>query len=107
MILREATRQDFVKLYGKPPAMTCRALALCDGDEPVAIGGYFEANGQAVVFSDLGKDLPKREIVKAAKEMMRFLKRTKMYLVAFAGPNGTTALAHFGFEPCGEVWRLS
>ena len=105
--IRKATRQDFIELYGKPPSMTVRALAACENEKPVAIGGYYLANGVAVAFSDLGKPLPKRDVIKAARAFLTFLKDSKLEVCAAASDHGDTALQHFGFEPVGDLWRLS
>ena len=104
--IREATRQDFIEIYGKPPSMTVRALAAIEDEKPVAIGGYYLLNGVAVAFTDLGRPLPKRDLVKVGRAFLAFLKDMKLEVCAAAGPHGDTALQHFGFEPVGDLWRL-
>ena len=103
---RPATRQDFIDLYGKPPSMTVKAIVASENDKVVAIGGYYLVNGMAVAFSDLGRPLPKRDVLKAAKAFMTFLKSMKLDICAAVGSYGHTALQHFGFEPVGDLWRF-
>ena len=104
MIIRSCTRADFVAFYGKEPPMTLRALAAERDGKIVGIGGYYIQNGVAVAFTDQ-KGMTKREIVKAGRRLMAFLDAVKTHVVAQCGPDGDTALKHYGFEPWGTFWR--
>lgn len=88
--------------------MTVKALAAFNGAEkPIAVGGYYLSGGIAMAFSDYSPDLGKRDRVKGAKALMGALKGLKIAVVARSGPDGDTALKHFGFEPWGMFWRLT
>lgn len=105
MTIRPAVLSDFIAFFGEPPPMTVRALTLCDGDEPVVLGGYFLANGGVMAFSEQRKPVRKRDMVRAAHAMNEMLKNVKAAIWATEGEYGTTALKHFGFKPAGEFWR--
>lgn len=106
MIIREATREDFVSVLGKPPDRTVRALAMVENDKPVALAGYFLTDGGAMAFSDVKEGVPKRALVKGARAVMKMLKKLRMDIYASPDHHGETVLKHFGFEPDGELWRL-
>ena|SRR3990167_10005562 len=105
--IRPATRSDLVEFYGVAPPMTVKAWAAFNGAEkPVAVGGYYLADGIAVAFSDYSPELRKRDRVKGARALMGLLKGLKIEVLARSGPDGKTALKHFGFKPWGMFWRL-
>ena len=104
MIIRPCTREDFVAFHGKEPPMTVRALAAERDGKIVGVGGYYIQNGFAIAFSD-NKPMTKREVVKAGMALKALLDTVKTHVVAQCGPEGDTALKHYGFEPWGMFWR--
>ena len=105
--IRAATRDDYEAFYGKPPGRTVRALAAFNGAAtPTAIGGYYLDDGAAVVFTDGGETLSKRDRVRGARAVMALVAGLKMPVVALDGADGEVALRHFGFEKTGNIWRL-
>ena len=104
MVIRPCTRADFEAFYGRTPPMTVRALAAERDGRVVGIGGYYIAEGVAHAFSDQ-KGMTKREIVTAGHKLKAFLDTVMAQMVALCGPDGDTALKHFGFEPWGMFWR--
>ena len=104
MIIRPCTRADFEAFYGRLPPMTVRALAAERDGRVVGIGGYYLADGVAHAFTDQ-KGMTRREIVRAGRAMMGLLDGIKAVVIAQCGPDGDTALKHYGFEPWGMFWR--
>ena len=104
MNFRPATRADFLTFYGRPPPVTVKAIVAEDGDKPIGVGGYYLKDGVAVAFTNQ-RGMTKRQIVEAGRIMMRLLVPLEMDVVAGADGEGT-ALKHFGFEPCGKIWKL-
>ena len=104
MLIRPATLADCQNFYGKNPPMTLRALAAERDGEVVGIGGYYISDEIAHAFTDQ-KGMTRREIAKAGRAMMKFLDAVKIPVVAQCGPDGDTALKHYGFEPFDTFWR--
>src|SRR3990167_2709013 len=104
MIVRPCTRADFEAFFGKKPPMTLRALAAERDGQIVGIGGYYIVNGVAHAFTDQ-RGMTRREMVKAARQLVAFLGAVKTQMIAQCGPEGDVALKHYGYEPWGMFWR--
>ena len=103
MIVRPCTRADFEAFYGRTPPMTVRALAAERDGTVVGVGGYYIAEGVAHAFSDQ-KGMTKREIVTAGHKLKAFLDTVMAQMVALCGPDGDTALKHYGFRSMGDMY---
>src|SRR3990167_11477671 len=101
MIVRPCTRMDFEAFYSKGPPMTLRALAAERDGDIVGIGGYYIVNGMAHAFTDQ-RGMTRREMVKAARQLVAFLDTVKTQMIAQCGSDGDTALKHYGYEPWGD-----
>lgn len=108
MKVRPATHADFMAFYGRRPSATCRALVAVNAEgKLLAIGGYYLAQGMAVVFTDHRDEMSKRDRVNGARALVDMLKKLMMDVIAVSEIEDAVALKHFGFKPCGPAWRLT
>ena len=106
MIIRSATRADFLSFHDRAPPATIRAFAAVDGEDVVAIGGYYYDGDHVIAFTDHKGDQPKRAMIEFARELMPMLRGLGVEVFAESKEHGTTVLRHFGFVPFGDYWRL-
>ena len=106
MIVRDATRADYQRFYAKEPHVTLRGLVAESSLGIVGFGGYYMNDGYAVVFTDQ-RAMRKRDMVKAAHMLMDRVKELGVETIATPGPEGDTAMLHFGFVPWGSAYRLA
>ena len=104
MIIRTATRKDFIDFYERAPPMTMRAWVADDNGELLGIGGYYLQGGHAVTFTDHREQMTKRDRVKSGHFLVNQLKKLRIGVIACT--EHASVLKHFGFEPFGPVWRL-
>ena len=105
MIVRDATRDDFLAFFGRPPPVTLRGMVAESSAGLVGFGGYYLLDGYAVAFTD-HKGMSKRDMVRAGRAFMGHVKQLGVPVVATPGPEGDTALRHFGFTSYGPAYRL-
>lgn len=110
----EPARADhFVRLNGRPPALTSRAIAAVRGDEVLGIAGVYPKGEYLAMFFDRKDELTKhrRVIVRGIRRVMEIAKRVGVPIVAKADPaiaGSASMLEHMGFKPyTGEIfiWR--
>lgn len=110
---RPATARDFETFYGRPAPQTVRALVAVKDGEVIGLGGYWLRDGDAVAFSDIKPEFRKRpkEILKAARLLVGYLREKGIPMVAEASPhekNSPRMLRWAGFEQIeGSLYRMT
>ncbi len=104
MIIRPCTRADFIRFFDKEPPWAVRAICAEQDGTILGIGGYYLINGAAFVFTNQ-RGMTKRQMVVAARAVVRFLAALSVPLLAQRGEEGDTVMKHYGFEPWGMFWR--
>ena len=113
-IVRPATREDFLAIYGFPPARTIRAFTAELDGKPAGIGGIATGAGQpTVLFSHMTDALKphRRFIVKAARFLSEMGRQN--HAVAVADPEmrlsakllSRIGAQHVASEREGEVYK--
>lgn len=103
MLFRDATRQDFIDFYGRPPPFTITGIVAERDGALVGFAGWYSHGDCICAFTD-HKGMTKREMIRAGKEVMRMLMRPGRDVIAIPQPeHGTVALRHWGFSSLGDT----
>lgn len=113
MIIRPATRQDFIELEGTPPCRSSFAeTALSDDGRILAIWGIYPHKTRWMMFSHFTEEFRrnKRYMVKAVRSVMELLAdRPWMPVIAVADQEidgSEVLLQHMGFDHVyGDVYQ--
>lgn len=103
MEVRQATREDFERFFGVPPAVSFYGVVVEHEGEPLGFGGVAHTGLGSLAFMD-SKIEPaknKRAVVLAARKMLDMMERRGRYILAAPGDDVVAPkfLARLGFEP--------
>lgn len=115
MILRPATKEDWVAFYGYPPRFTFKGLAAEQDGKTVGLTGLLFQRPYVLAFGNLSDPLRpfKTKIGLAVRWMIRAMKDHGRPVIAVANPEEPTAsemlermgFRHVGQSPDGEVYQ--
>lgn len=102
MIVRPATTDDAIAMWGNTYSDTLRAVACEDNGELLAIAGI-RYSRPAMCFSDIRPELKRspKTIMKIARQVICLVRSVKREVYALADqdePTSMNFLAHLGFE---------
>lgn len=111
VLIRNATREDFIAFCGEPPSHTVRAVVAEKDGKPIGIGGVLLIDGNAVIFSDIKEEMKRYKwtFFKVAKRIIEMAKTFDMPIGADAGePTSPALLTRLGFVRSSKgvyIWR--
>lgn len=110
MEFRPATVDD-LKYFMETVPCTARAWAAEQDGTIYGVGGVYYQHGHVIAFTNMRDDMPKRDIIRAARFLTRKFKdiAAPVYAIPACRETARRTLEHFGFVPIEGsdyyIWR--